>query len=172
MHALQISALIAICSLAAAQKCSTGAVVFGVRGSDTHNSLDTDPAYDQLPSGMNDAATAVIKQAGGDSTNSYYTAVPYPAITPSAENLQNGMYTESVAIGINETQSLITQYVNNCPDGKVFVLGFSQGAQVVSGALGGCTPGFCSNTGVDAHDRSKSTQSIHGLISLCIFCLT
>lgn len=141
-------------STAVAVQCTDGAVVFAVRGSDGNwDSLSTDPAYNQFPSGMNAVANFAIGKAG----SGYMQAIPYPAIVASSENLANGNYQQSVAIGTNALQQAILSYVDACPNGKIFVEGYSQGAQVVSGALGGCTPGFCSNAPIKAHNRSKYT---------------
>lgn len=154
MQLKQVVTIAGLSSTALAVTCTDGAVVFAVRGSDGNwNSLANDPAYNQLPSGMTAVANDVIAKAG----SGYLMPIMYPSINPSQENLSNGNYQRSVAIGTNNLQQAILSYVNACPNGKIFVEGYSQGAQVVSGALGGCTPGWCSYAPIKAHNRSKST---------------
>ena len=112
-------------------QCTTGAVVFAVRGSDSSRLSDNvNPTYSQLPSGMTAAANAVIPKAG----SGYVQAVAYPAAAGSTQ-----YYTRSVDDGIHALQDNILAYINACPSGKIFVLGFSQGAQVMTGALAGST---------------------------------
>lgn len=127
-------------------QCTNGAVVFAVRGSDPNwSSLDTNPNYAQLPSGMTNVANAIISKAG----SGYLQAVAYPAINPPTNNYQD--YEPSVQDGVKALTNDILSYINACPQGKVFVMGYSQGAQVVDSALGGTSQ----NSPIDAHSRSK-----------------
>lgn len=119
-------------STGATPACTSGAVVFAVRGSDfSHTTLAVDPAYTSLPTGMSSVANAVCSKAGGGSLN----PIPYPAIDPSYDNYDD--YDPSVDDGVKALQSAISSYVAKCTAGSIFVLGHSQGAQVASGALAG-----------------------------------
>lgn len=126
-------------------QCTNGAVVFAVRGSDPNwSSLDTNPAYNQLPQGMTNVANAIISKAG----SGYLQAVAYPAINPPTNNYAD--YDPSVQDGVKALTNDILAYVNACPNGKIFVMGYSQGGQVVSSALGGTSE----NSAIKAHNRS------------------
>lgn len=61
------------------------------------------------------------------------TYVPYPAsfggFVPSEDQ---SSYAESVTVGIENGKELIAQTVERCPETKIFVSGYSQGAQVAS----------------------------------------
>nr|POE56391.1 acetylxylan esterase 2 [Quercus suber] len=119
-----------------AQPC-VPAVVFAVRGSDDQQTtLGFNPRYNQLPSGMTAAANAVFSKNGGDASTGL-RPLNYPAISASQTNLANGNYGRSVDQGIGALQQVIVDYVNQCPTGKIFVMGYSQGGQVTSGALAG-----------------------------------
>lgn len=137
----QLPVLVGLAALASASpmrleersaKCPP-AVVFAVRPTDTNQTtLGYNPRYNILPTAMNDTANAVVKKAGG---KSYVDYIQYPAINPAT-----GMYPQSVQMGITALQGAITNYTNECPVGQVFVMGYSQGAQVMSSALGGSPP--------------------------------
>lgn len=133
------------------QERATGcvpAVVFAVRGSDDQQTtLGYNPRYSDLPEGMTNAANAVINKNGGGSLR----PLNYPAIAASQQNLDSGDYQRSVNQGISTLQQDIVNYVNQCPSGKVFVLGYSQGAQVTSSALAGA-PNY---PPLKAHGRRK-----------------
>ena len=61
------------------------------------------------------------------------TYVPYPAsfggFVPSEDQ---SSYAESVTVGIENGRKLIAETVERCPETKIFVSGYSQGAQVAS----------------------------------------
>ncbi|EME45634.1 carbohydrate esterase family 5 protein [Dothistroma septosporum NZE10] len=117
------------------------AVVFAVRGSDDQQTTPGyNPRYSELPSGMTAAANAVISKNGGQSSTGL-RPLNYTAISATQTNLANGWYQQSVNGGIGALQQVIVDYVNQCPTGKIFVMGYSQGAQVTSSALAG-SPAF------------------------------
>lgn len=151
MQPARFLALLSMSASALAVTCTDGAVVYCVRGSDpTWESDSPDPNYNQLPQGMTDTANAIVQKHGG-----YVVPISYPSIDASSANENDGKYQQSVQMGVNALHDAIVNYVAACPtQGKVFVLGYSQGAQVVSGVLGGCQSSFCSNQPIDAHRRS------------------
>ncbi|MCT1639878.1 cutinase family protein [Dietzia cinnamea] len=61
------------------------------------------------------------------------TYVPYPAsfggFVPSEDQ---SSYAESVTVGIENGRKLIAETIERCPETKIFVSGYSQGAQVAS----------------------------------------
>lgn len=128
-------ALAAVASPVSLQKrvaCTNGAVVFAVRGSDPNwSSLSVDPQYADIGTPMTDVANAIISKAGGGSLH----AIQYPAINPPTNGYQD--YQQSVNMGIQALQNAVISYVNSCPNGRIFIMGYSQGGQVVSGALAG-----------------------------------
>lgn len=103
-------------------------IVYGVRGSSDNPTLNSDPnIYNQLPPEFGQIASAI----GGR-----LQAIAYPASSPQVNNGAN--YGPSVQKGIESLQDTIYAFINQCPTvGKIVVLGYSQGAQVVSGALAG-----------------------------------
>ena len=110
--------------------CTNGAVIFAVRGSDYgHHDLSTDPYYTDIGPGMQKVANAVLSHAGNQGS---INPIAYPAIAGDSPQ-----YPQSVSTGITNLQNAIYDYIGRCPNGKVFVLGNSQGAQIVTGALAG-----------------------------------
>jgi hypothetical protein len=67
---------------------------------------------------------AILAKIPGSSSS----AVVYPA-SPAVS--------DSIAAGIKDTQQQITDYYNACPQGKIVLMGYSQGASVVGNALAG-----------------------------------
>lgn len=116
--------------------CTDEAVVFALRGSDpAQSTLGPNPRYNDLPAGMTNTANGVISKAGG---NSYLQPIQYPAVKPDPPS--NSLYKQSVSQGAQALKTAILDYVDNCPKGKIFILGYSQGAQVTSITLGGNEP--------------------------------
>ena len=112
------------------QNCVKGVMVVAARGSDPDwtNPAENDPAYADLGT-LGDIATAVTKAVGH---GSFVNPVPYPATTDG--------YDQSMGTGIDTAQGMIRDYVDACKDKvnpKIVVLGYSQGAQVLSSALVG-----------------------------------
>ena len=75
-----------------------------------------------------------VKAANGDGTDRMTrTYVPYPAsfggLVPAEDNAS---YAESVTTGIENGTKLIAETVERCPETKIFISGYSQGAQVAS----------------------------------------
>lgn len=81
-------------------------------------------------------------------------AVDYPA------TMENPAYMDSVKIGAGNLQQMIKDIVDDCPNNKIALLGYSQGANVVGDALVGSsedangTPAL----GDDYVDNGKSDQ--------------
>ena len=102
-----------------------GVLVVAVRGSDSSwvRSGRTDPDYTDIGD-LQPIAEAVMGQI---IHNSRLSAVPYPATLFD--------YLTSLGNGIDAFQSLITSYVDSCSNPRLVVLGYSQGATVVSGGL-------------------------------------
>ncbi|KAK3699764.1 hypothetical protein LTR37_016273 [Vermiconidia calcicola] len=87
-----------------------------------------------MPPGMINAAAAAIRKTGGTlQMDVNFIPIAYPAVLPPAD------YQKSVNKGIVALQDSIYEYIGRCPAGKIVVMGFSQGAQVVGGALAGST---------------------------------
>ena len=110
--------------------CVQGVFVVAARGSDPnwHDPTKTDPAYKDID-GLRDIGQSVINDVG---KGSHLQALPYPA------SLDN--YPVSVGNGIDAARKIIHNYVDNCSkkvDPKIVLLGYSQGAQVMSDTLVG-----------------------------------
>ena len=52
-------------------------------------------------------------------------------------SLDFSIYSQSLQTGIEPLQQAIRSYADACPEGKIVLMGYSQGAQVVSDALAG-----------------------------------
>lgn len=79
-------------------------------------------------------ASPAVRAANADGEDRMSrTYVPYPAsfggFVPSEDQ---SSYAESVTIGIENGEKLIADTVERCPETKIFVSGYSQGAQVAS----------------------------------------
>ncbi|VUC37992.1 unnamed protein product [Clonostachys rosea] len=68
--------------------------------------------------------------------NSNLTSLDYPA------TFTNPPYTSSVADGVDLLKNTLNSYHSTCPDGKIAVIGYSQGAQV-------STYAFCGGNGTE-----------------------
>lgn len=76
----------------------------------------------------------VVRAANADGQDRIArTYVPYPAsfggFVPSEDQ---SSYAKSVTVGIDNGKKLIAETVERCPETKIFVAGYSQGAQVAS----------------------------------------
>ncbi|PVH98965.1 carbohydrate esterase family 5 protein [Periconia macrospinosa] len=74
--------------------------------------------------------SAVVSAICNGITNCGYEDVNYPAST-------NPSYCSSVSAGIASGTSQITAYANRCPNAKLVLSGYSQGAQLFGDILGG-----------------------------------
>jgi acetylxylan esterase len=96
--------------------CYSGVYVIGARGS------DEDPGYGSVAPVVDGVLSSI--------PNSGAVALDYPA------SVLDPVYPDSVTDGINTMISLIETYVNNC-EGKIVLVGFSQGGNVVTDVLAG-----------------------------------
>ena len=83
---------------------------------------------------MSRVARPAVQTANADGQDRMTrTYVPYPAsfggFVPSEDQ---SSYAESVTVGIENGKELISETVDRCPETKIFVSGYSQGAQVAS----------------------------------------
>lgn len=141
LYAIRFSSILLIIFLSAQQcltsahtprspKCVPGVFVLAARGSDEtyHMPNVVNPAYADI-GGLRNIANQIITAVG---KGSYLEAVPYPATLNE--------YNVSLSHGIDAAQCMIRRYVDRCSgqiDPKMVLLGFSQGANVLSDALVG-----------------------------------
>lgn len=59
------------------------------------------------------------------------TALVYPA------TFTDPIYNDSVDLGVKSLQTVVNAYIDACPGGKIAIMGYSQGAQVVVDAVCG-----------------------------------
>jgi acetylxylan esterase len=112
--------------------CYSGVYVIGARGS------EEDPGYGSVASVVS-GVLAAIPDSGGIALD-YPASVVYP------------FYEDSVSDGINTMIRLIQSYVDSC-SGKIVLVGFSQGGNVVTDTLAG---GFNKPTPLSVHYASYS----------------
>ncbi|KAF8158471.1 cutinase [Crassisporium funariophilum] len=73
---------------------------------------------------------ALVQQVQGQSTQTVSTSnVDYPALL--------NPYASSAAEGTAATKTLLTYQANSCPDQKIVLVGYSQGAQIIGDAVAG-----------------------------------
>src|ERR1700760_4390800 len=96
--------------------CYSGVYVIGARGS------DEDAGFGSTASVVSGVLSAI--------PNSGAIALDYPA------SIVDPLYPDSVTDGINTMISLIQTYVDSC-GGKIVLVGFSQGGNVVTDTLAG-----------------------------------
>jgi acetylxylan esterase len=98
------------------QTCYTGVYIIGARGS------EEDPGYGSVQSVITGVLSAI--------PDSGSIALDYPA------SVLDPLYPSSVTDGINTMISLIQSYSDGC-EGKIVLVGFSQGANVITDTLSG-----------------------------------
>ncbi|KAH8655392.1 putative acetylxylan esterase 2 precursor [Xylariales sp. PMI_506] len=98
--------------------CYSGVYVIGVRGT------DEDAGFGSTASVVNGVLSAI--------PNSGSVALDYPA------SWLDPLYWDSVTDGINALITLVQDYANSCT-GKIVLVGFSQGGNVITDALAGGT---------------------------------
>jgi hypothetical protein len=95
-----------------------------------------------------------------------YEDIAYPAMISSS-----GMYCESANIGANAAREQMSGHVSACPETRIILLGYSQGASVVCDVVGGGGASVfgCEQPSNDPLDRgiapgsnSKSTSGASG----------
>ena len=122
--------ILAIAAPTAASNCSSGVHIIVARGS-------TEPQDDgNLGMGVTKEVADLIT---GQVANSDAMGIVYPA------TLDN--YPSSVAAGVGSMQAEIQRYSRACPDSRMVLLGYSQGATVVTDLL---------SQGIDAGAADKS----------------
>ncbi|KAM4067038.1 cutinase domain-containing protein [Hirsutella rhossiliensis] len=123
---------------------STLALMAGVAAAAAHNSSSTCAAglYLIVARGTSELKGAGISGPLADRVAEHIkgsTVVPldYPA------TLTNPIYDDSVGDGVDALQEAVHNYTQSCPDAKVALMGYSQGAQLTTDALcGGTGAGF------------------------------
>ncbi len=103
-------------ALVSRQTCYSGVYVIGARGT------DEDAGFGSVPSVVR-SVVAAIPGSGS-------VALDYPA------SWLDPLYPDSVTDGVNALISLVKTYVDSC-GGKVVLVGFSQGGNVITDALAG-----------------------------------
>lgn len=106
-----------------------GTMVLAARGSENgyYDGNTINPDYDQLGD-LGNVAHSIANKVGH---GSFVKALPYPAVQAYTDG-----YGDSVNFGVNQMHSIVQQYANKCGNhANVVILGFSQGAQVMSQAL-------------------------------------
>ncbi|KAI1844223.1 hypothetical protein JX266_009514 [Neoarthrinium moseri] len=93
----------------------------------------------------------VVKVISEQIDGSDYEAIRYPA------SFENPNYFLSVGNGTRLLKETITEYARACPDSKMAVFGYSQGAQITSNNFCGQPPIWSPYSGIDVTD-------IHGLV--------
>ena len=116
--------------------CATGVHIIAARGS-------TEPQGE----GPLQNVSALIEQSIPGSTDA---AVVYPAeLVP---------YESSEESGVTNMTQMLTSYVQQCPNSKVVLLGYSQGGQIVGDVLGGGSYG--GTPPIDYATYSKNSASL------------
>lgn len=113
---LSLAALASALPLAPRVTCYSGVYVIGARGT------DEDAGFGSTAS----VVTSVLAAIPGSGS----VALNYPA------SVLDPLYPSSVTDGINAMISLINTYTSSC-SGKVVVVGFSQGGNVITDMLAG-----------------------------------
>lgn len=118
LSALALAALAAAApvELATRTTCYSGVYVIGARGSDEDKGFGSTAA-------VVDAVLAAIPGSGS-------IALDYPA------SVLDPIYSSSVTDGIKTMKSLVQNYADNC-GGKIVLIGFSQGGNVITDVLAG-----------------------------------
>ncbi|KAJ4397855.1 hypothetical protein N0V93_002092 [Gnomoniopsis smithogilvyi] len=115
-----------LAATAAAQNSTTSACV---NGTAVHMIVARASLEKPGPGVIGGVATQVVQQLPG----SDIVSVDYPA------TLEN--YTSSEAAGVKAMTTLLTDYASRCPNSKIVMMGYSQGAQVAADVLCGTNEG-------------------------------
>lgn len=118
--------------LAKRQFDCSGPYILAARGSGAPGQdAPSDNNYEANLNTIVDQITAAVPGATGAGVN-------YPATGSTGSAAPGTVYANSVAAGIGALKSDISGYVSQCGSGsKIVLIGYSQGAQVVSNVLGG-----------------------------------
>ncbi|CZT04166.1 related to acetylxylan esterase precursor [Rhynchosporium graminicola] len=100
------------------------------------------------PGFINAVATRVKSAVPGSDSE----AVSYPA------TLDN--YQSSQSQGVAAMKKLITSYVTRCPNTKIALLGYSQGAHVAADVMCGSLSGFAASTQISSAIASKNIIAV------------
>ena len=73
-------------------------------------------------------------------------------------------YASSEEAGVKNMTTMVQQYAQSCPNTKIALLGFSQGAQVIGDTLGGGTFGLFSKTTPLPNSVTKNSKSYRPLV--------
>lgn len=134
---LSLAGLVAVVTAQADSACVTGSAV--------HMIIARASLEPVGPGILGNVSTLITQQlAGSDSV-----AVDYPA------TLDN--YTISESMGVSAMKTLVMDYATKCPDSKMVLMGYSQGAQVTADLLCGTTEANFNTTAAISTDvMSKS----------------
>lgn len=141
---LLLASLLAAAGTTAAQQ-NTSSTAACVSGSAVHMIIARASLEAPGPGIIGQVATQVAAQLPGSDSES----VVYPA------TLDN--YAQSEAAGVAAMTGLLTAYVGRCPDSKIVMMGYSQGAQVAADVLCGTDDGgnFAVTAAVAAEVQEK-----------------
>lgn len=118
MHSFAIPALLlSFASAVFSANCTSGLYIVVARGSG-----------EKQGEGV---TAAIAKMIEAEIPNSTSVGLVYPATL--------GNYIQSEEAGVTALQSVLDDYVASCPDGKIALLGYSQGAQVIGDVLCGAS---------------------------------
>jgi hypothetical protein len=152
----------------------------GEGSSDPGSPNHYDPQYDGAGSTLRAAYTALNKQLGHMGYTSALDAVDYEAVAlNNIERIEGvintlGPYTESVGDGVEKLTQAIGDVQEQCPDSKIILGGYSQGAQVIDETLNMKTHGVYDTLTAEAYVKwenanytpisSSTANSIAGIL--------
>jgi cutinase len=91
------------------------------------------------PAGVGEHNQVVIDRLSASATWERFTVdpVPYPAVAISDDPAAwfEGRYDAAVDIGVAAAQTAVDRWIEDCDDADIVLLGYSQGAQVIEGAV-------------------------------------
>lgn len=104
--------------------------------------------------GIGVAGTLIGKPVAEKIKDSKVVGLQYPA------TLASPSYPDSVGNGTRNMTELLTDYNKSCPDGKIAIIGYSQGAQVSLDTLCGTDEeGFITTAGISSGIVKNSKKS-------------
>ena len=89
---------------------------------------------DEVKPGRLGNITALVCDSLGGTSECGWEDVDYPAAN---RYISDSSWCESAATGVKNGQAQLKEYVERCPDSKVIMFGYSQGATVTQDLLGG-----------------------------------
>lgn len=124
-----------------ATACSSAAGIATTPGDGCDDAIVIAARGSGQPAGVGEHNQVVIDRLSASDTWERFTVdpVPYPAVAIADDPTAwfEGRYDEAIDVGAQATHAAVDRWIGECGDADIVLLGYSQGAQVIEGAVDG-----------------------------------